>query len=548
MRLPSDPNLRHQAVIEISRQCMPDRASRQSYHAELFAWFSRGTSTGDRAIYNRISAYVNELSALIYAPEATRFSVSLDRHYGDEFVSETETLTDYVNQMWHERGYGLDMAAGVKFASVYPSIVFKVVASEGQARVCVVPDPADIGVLEPDKPFDRQEAILHVYSVLLSEFDRIVARHPYEEDLKALARNRAEAGMGGDPMAGTVERMVFDAVSPEQNPVYGGGALVDARALPSALVEAPRVVMAELWVVDDKIKDWRVITGLAPDGLMAHVIWDRRTPVMPGCDPFVKLGLNDALHYTWGFSGLDDLAGLQDLGEERLADINQLMKLQLKPPKVLGGFGGLSDERAQRLNTPGGVLATSMPKPTVENLSPVMPPEAFASEQEIGKNFAHAGGLPIIFSGQTDPSIRAGDQLGVLATLSSARPRQMSMAVERAVSKVATLVLRLERELDGVPLKKPDGSRFLMRQVPRDLAATVDAHSSSPLFAAAIKATADDLIKTGSISRPDYVRLKNPPGVDQLVAKAREIQRSMAEQAERMYKLQVLKVKSKATR
>ena len=119
--------------------------------------------------------------------------------------------------------------------------------------------------------------------------------------------------------------------------------------------------------------------------------------------------------------------------------------------------------------------------------------------------------------GGDSPGIRAGNQLGVMATLMSARLRENAMRVERATSEIATLVWRLTRELSDEPLTLPDGSRVFLNQIPRDVVALVDSHSASPLYAAAVKAEADVMLKAGSIDLPDYVRMKDPPGRDALI-------------------------------
>jgi len=79
------------------------------------------------------------------------------------------------------------MGVGVEWAHVYPTVVFKVIPSAGDAVVTLVPDPADIGVLENDRPFDRQEALCHFYTLTLSQFRRLILGHPREKELMALA-------------------------------------------------------------------------------------------------------------------------------------------------------------------------------------------------------------------------------------------------------------------------------------------------------------------------------------------------------------------------
>jgi hypothetical protein len=536
--------MRHEFIVELGRQCSVDRPIRKTYNAELRQWYTKGSSTGERVRYNKIRADMKQAAAYRFQSESVRFGLALSHRYGEQFSAKLEVARDDFHRAWHDDGDGLVIGNGNEWAGVYPSVVFKVVPVAGQARTTVVPDPADIGVFEPDKPFDRQEALVHYFLLSLASFRRLVAGHPDEERLMNVARMDAETGSGEGPLTGTTERIVFDQIATSTtSPVYGGGAIVGSSGQPEAIVEAPRVLCCEVWVVDDRIQDWRVVTCLAPAGMVSDVLWDRRTPILSGIDPFVILTLSGALDYVWGLSNTDDLTGLQDMREERMADINDLMKLQLKPPTVLGGFGGLSDERAKRLNTPGGVLSTSIPNPSVNRFQPNMPPEAYSSVDGIDRMFADQGGLPILTNpgGGDSPGIRAGNQLGVLATLSSARLREDAMKVERATSEVATLKWRMMRELSDEPLMEPNGDRFLLKHLPREVVALVDSHSASPLYAAAVKAEADVMLKAGAIDLPDYVRMKDPPGRDVLIAKARHLAEAKAKQSERMMAIQEMK-------
>ena len=531
MILPERPALRREAALEIGRQCSVSRPTRQSYHRELRQWYVTGAGTGERAIYNKLKTHVRQSAAYLFQAESVRFGLVAPTRYGDQFAVELETARDDFHRTWHDSQAGLTVATGVRWCHVYPSVIFKVTAQAGAPRVTLVPDPADVGVLEEDRPFDRQEAIIHFFYLDMAQVRRLLTNHPREQDLLAKAHAWSDLGAGTEAMGGTSPLMVFDNVG---SPMEGGGALVQGPTQVEAMVEAPRVLMAELWIVDDRIGDWRVLTCLAPQGDIADIVWDRRTPGLSGVDPFVQLTLDAPPDYTWGFSEVDDLSGLQSWRERRMQQIDRMMELQLDPPVVLGGFGGLSEERAKRLRTPGGTLATSIPNPTVNRLQPQMPPEAFAEVEAIDKQFADQGGLPILLQGQGEPGIRAGNQVGVLATLASARLRETAMRVERAVSEVATLLWRIHRQLEPEALTKPDGTRFLLTQIPRDVIVLVAAHSASPLYAAAIKADADNLLKAGAIGLEDYVTLKDPPMVDVLRAKARKLQEARAEQAKRL--------------
>lgn len=525
--------------MEIGRQCSISRPTRQSYHRELRSWYVNGAADGQKAIYNKLKTHVRQSSAYLFQSESVRFGMVTPVRYGDTFITELEVARDDFHRVWHDErgGMGLTIATGVRWAHVYPSVVWKVTAQHGEPRLTLVPDPADVGVLEEDRPFDRQEALIHFFYLDMAQIQRLLTGHPREKELLRQARAWSELGAGTETMGGTSPTMVFDNVGA---PLSGGGALVQGPIQFEAMVETPRTLCAELWVVDDRIGDWRVFTCLAPGGEIADVIWDRRTPGISGIDPFVQLSFDSPPDYTWGFSEVDDLSGLQAWRERRMEQIDKMMELQLDPPIVLGGFGGLSEERAKRLRTPGGTLATSIPNPTVQRLAPQMPPEAFAEVDGIDKQFADQGGLPLLLQGQNEPGIRAGNQVGVMATLASARPRELAMRVEHAVSELATLVWRYHRMLEADALVKPDGARFLLTQIPKETVVLVAAHSASPLYAAAIKAEADNLLKAGAIDLADYVTMKDPPMVDVLRSKARHLQDAAAKKGERLLAIKEL--------
>ncbi len=410
----------------------------------------------------------------------------------------------------------------------------------------VVPDPGDVGVYEPDKPFSRQEAIVHFFPMTLPAFDRLVRGHPREADLRDIARMEASYGAGTDePTRAATPRVQLGSAFGSDG-LAGGATGVLRRgggAQPEAEVEAPRVLMAELWVVDDRLHDWRVATCLAPHGYLTAVVWDRRTPVLSQMDPFVALTLDDAMDYTWGFSRTDDLSGLQEWREAKMDQIDQLFTLQLKPPIVMGGFGGLSDERARRLRTPDGVLTTSIPNPTVNRLAPTMPPEAFGFLDGIDRQFAETGGFPTLMNpggaGDQGSGMRAGDQAGTLAKLASARIRSQQMRVKYAASEIATLLIRLHRELHDEPLYTAANERFYLTQIPREIEAMVSSVSTLDEQAEIDKSIL--LRKMGAIGLPSLVEGVNPQMVDVLKEEARRLEKAAGERQQALMKLAEIK-------
>lgn len=535
MRLPDDPIKRRDAYIDLGRQCATDRSERKAYHAELRQWYTRGTSTEDRVRYNKIKSHIKRSASYLFQSESVRFGAVLGPEYGEQFDQELDAATTDFHRTFHDSRIGRIVTLGVRWAHVYPTVIWKVTPHGDETVVTLVPDSADIGVLEGDRPFSKQEAYVHFFWQTLPQAQRLIAGHVKEADLLQTIIEASETGGGSDePTAPTVERLMFSSVSPQMQGVV-------SRGMPAtqdlAMVDARRALFAELWIADDRIGAWRCVTCLASAGQIQRVIWDRRASVVADHDPFVALSLEEMPDYTWGLSETDDLSGLQEWHEHRAQQIDRLMELQLDPPIVLGGFGGLSDERAKRLRMPGGTLATSIPNPTANRLAPQMPPEAFAELQEIGKFFHDAGGLPGPLQGQSDQNLR--DQgVGAMAMLGAAPTLEKAMAVEYAVSELATLMWRVRRALHEDPLYTVQGKRFLLSQLPEETVMQVASHSASPLYREATKQDAFAMTKAGMITKDRAVELIHPPMVDVLRAEARKLEQAAAQRQERILKMQ----------
>lgn len=66
----------------------------------------------------------------------------------------------------------------------------------------------------------------------------------------------------------------------------------------------------------------------------------------------------------------------------------------------------------------------------------------------------------------------------------------------------------------------PKEGEFILAQLPDDFHVAVDSHSASPAFMEDAERKAEILMKTGSLSHPDFIRLMQPQHQDMLVAAA----------------------------
>ena len=125
MRLPEKPLARRDAYIEIGRQCAVDRPERKAYHQELRAWYVRGTASEDRVRYNKIKSHVKRSASYLFQSESVRFGAVLDPEYGEQFDPQLDTATTDFHRFWHDSRAGRVVTTGVRWAHVYPTVVWK---------------------------------------------------------------------------------------------------------------------------------------------------------------------------------------------------------------------------------------------------------------------------------------------------------------------------------------------------------------------------------------------------------------------------------------
>ena len=105
-------------------------------------------------------------------------------------------------------------------------------------------------------------------------------------------------------------------------------------------VESPLVDMCDLYVWNDDIEDYQLVSMATPN----VCIYDRpqsRVGVK-GLPHFVVIRPEDNLYdYFWGDSFTARLAWLQDWRTKRTFQIDKLQEKQVDPPAAATGFGGL---------------------------------------------------------------------------------------------------------------------------------------------------------------------------------------------------------------
>ncbi len=547
MILPSTQAERAKVYRNRARECAVSMDTRRPRYRSNRMWYLTGSDTGQRARYNKLLEHVSFSSAYLYAPDSVRFGVVLPPHYGDQWIPECDAAKEELHRLWHDSDAGLAFDQMVTWAHVYDTMVGKVVVSNGAPTLVPIADPADIGVWnEAADDWDTDEAIVHYYSLDVARFARMVAPHPNArrliETAEAYAVPGFEASEQGLPP--TIQRTIL--LSQASPNLIGAVQGLGDTSLAIPQVIAPMVRMAELWIRDDAIQDYRVVTILQAT---EDILWEPRNPLVPGEHPFHPLTLLPTPGYRWGVAPIEYLIAMQSWREDKMRQLDDRDDKLIDPPILFKGFTQITDEQALRFRAKGGNLATQNPTAEAHPFPPSPVAEPYQIIDRIDTDFSRQGGLPKGLTGQTEPGVRSGEQAESQALMAAGPTMKKAMYVEGALEGIATQMLRLQRRVSGETIQKTEehaAHEFLLAQIPGDVVARVWAHSASPLYAKELVAKAKLAHDAKAIDNEDYLEYLNLPLTDtKLKAKARKMAEAAAARQQEMLDLKKKEVQAK---
>ena len=521
MKVPTDLVQREMFYQDLIEKCTHSQNDRRIQYGLLrhYFLFGRGPEEAETP-YNKVYPHIDMLSAFLFAAETTKFSIHLGPHISEHEYLRVPSLNKAVNDAWLMSNGDQTFGQGLLWSLIYNTMIFKVIVKAGDNGLKAIDpfivDPGSFGVLREDMPYlDRQEAMVHSFYTTRSQLEVDLVSHPKKADLltgvSGFARTTSQDPPGG------VDRIILSASSPTmignaEVPLMSG-----AEYLPK--VAEDLIEMQELWLWDDELKDYRVVTRIEN----TITVYDRKNFFVPGEVPFVQICPSPMYSYFWGMSEVAGLTGLQTWRNERVIQIKELLDRNVNPPTALTGWMGLLDEKNFALNKAGGLLTTDSMQAKAEKFKPDMPQEIFAVIHEIDAMFAERSGLQNIMMGKGESGVRSGKQTSELARLASARIKKRALVVEDALEKIATLYLKVMRRHDTNKLKDAEGNPFIPDQFTNDFVVKVDSHTNSPLFIEDQKNMAAELFEAKAIDRESLIEMVSPPMQDLLQRKLKLI-------------------------
>ena len=509
MRIPPNNDERENFYLDLMNKCMVSREERKADYGTLRSYCLFGAGPEEPpAYFNKIHPHIDQLTSFLYSAETTRFSIAMGAAVPDIEHRKTPILTNALNDEWLNSNADQVFSTALTWSLVYNTTFLKLVVGGGIHPYMI--EPGAIGVLREDTPYvDRQEAICQRYYITRSELFARLYSHPKREQIvKRVTTNIKNSTSDGSDGGDGVARIVMSAT----NPTIYGQVNMDLYGMNryNARLAEETIEMHELWVWNDEIEDYQVVTMASPD----IIIYDRpgSSLFLKGECPFVQICPNPQYDYFWGQSEVQKMLLLQGLRNNRMTEVLDLLSKQVTPPTALTGFTGILDEKNFALNRAGGLLSSDMPNAKVERLAPEMPSNLFEVIHEIDAMFSEVSGISNVLSGRGESGVRSQGHASQLARLGSSRAKKRALIVEDSLEKVATLYLKLMQAYDPTHFKDTEGTPFIAEQFTKDFVVKVDAHSNSPIFTEDTKELAFSLFKAQAIDKESLLDMLEPPG------------------------------------
>jgi hypothetical protein len=537
MKVPESSVERLQLYVELIRKCTASREERRSFYRMMRAYYLFGTDEqglqdmGGR--YNKIFSHMEQLSSFMFSPETTRFNIDLGVSVPADEQFKVEAMTERLHEAWHgksEGGIDDDFKIALEWSGVYGSMFVKLRpklwenedGSKGFQLQHFLVEPHNLGLLREDRyGLYRQEAFCETYMITKSQLANELEAGMNARKDEIIANAQAGAWSNTEQIsAGPIDRLIVTSIQ-------GGSITGNASfwATPLATMYRPTTIedmveLTELYVYDDAIADWRVVTFMKP----SYPIWDRPLGkiFVSRVLPYIQVCPLPTHDYAWGHSAVEKLVPLQDMRNERIADIRHLLKKQAHSPFSMTGISAIPDEMQMALDTPSGIMTADSPVATVKEHQPTIPADLWHDVDKIDEMMDETSGLSAINQGKGEKGVRSQGQAQTLSQLGSTRSKSKALIVENSLDAVATTIVCILRRYDKRPMREDrtdSPAQFFANQFPEDFVAKVDGHSSSPVFLENYEAKIFKLLELQAIDREEALKLLDIPRKQQLLHK-----------------------------
>ena len=521
MRLPKDDKDhwydRASFYKEVVDDCLASREDRKNQYAvyRMFWMWGAGPEDSSSSIYNYIYPLIDQLTAFTFASETTRFACEFPGTVSPIEHSKGPAIGKAVQDEWLRNGGDMCFDTAVTMGHVFGTSVIKMRPKVHQGRAELEYynlDPGDFGVLREDtRQLERQEACVQCYDMTVSNLVNDLREFgEYGHDkIQEIERSVSAYNRTARQTSGGINRIITSTSQPTvQGNVDFALNTIDRY---KTTITRPMVSMKELYVYDDSIGDYRVVTIADPN----IVIWDRpikRTWVEREL-PFIALTPTPLMGSFWGISEVERLMNLQQMLNDRCGQIMHLLNLHARQPRNFSGFPGIQDEMAFALDSPGGFVQSDMPGAKVENLAPPLPDDLYKEVNRIIQMMEETAGISNVMQGKGEAGVRSSGHASQLLRVGASRVKKRAVRIEEYLENMATKTYQGMRRYSKAEYVEEveGGKRFILAQAPEEAVIKVDGHSNSPIFIEDATQKTFDLLKVGAIDREEALDLLDVP-------------------------------------
>lgn len=535
MKLPTKPADLTSAIRDLIRRCEVSQSERQPRYQKMRRYMLYGSDTNTPARFNKMWQAFRLKASFLYSHRSLRFTLTADPADADDAVlaERLEIGSEALGAAWHESDTGRLFSQAVLWGCGFGAMFVKFGWRNGLRSWLV--NPGHVGVLrEQLSRLVDQEALTMTYYAPKAEVERVLkvsgkSEGEIEKIMKTLTV--LPGGLTDDNDQDIFYPVITSTVTPT---IMGAVTGIGTEAVSSALspqTQEPLVEMRELYVYDDTLRDYRLFTVAQP----GYILFDRplKDLFIPHELPLLPVIPMPLYDYFWGYPQAEQVILLQDWREKRFNQLDTLFERQLKPPVVAHSMSGLTDEKYAAAMRRGGVISAMQPNSKMEFQTPQLPPESFAEIEQLDAMFDKMLNIREVLDLQ---GAKKGDT-GAMTALASSPLVESMLEIESILEKAGEIVLKLLKQEDKTVYKTELGGEFTLAQLPDTLCVEVAAHSSSPLFAEALRQEATNLLELGIADPEGYLELTDPPMKSYLLTRLKA--RTEAEQKEKQQEIQM---------
>lgn len=530
MKIPNSLPEKERFLRFVIDTCMNSREERRSLYEKRRRYFLFGQNQEQKVRFNRLKSHIKLVSSFLFSPDSLTYNVTPPKNASEDSLQKFLALQDDFNEDVHESGIADTFAEAVTWALNFDTMVLKLGWNDITNQVFAkLVEPSCFGVYrEDDTDFASQTAMNHTFLLDYDEACERLVRAGKSDQIPHLQIDGVSSESGLPPM---LQQMIITATGGENlsgnimgsiNPNYEEGARFHART------SAPMVRFHETWIWDTDAEDYRIFHSLdgpvllsdSKDSVSAiQKAQDNKKTKLDSTtnwfvkkqNPFVPITPFMLYNYFWGDCHQEDIIPLQNWSTERLIQIDELLGKQVDPAKVLSGFQGIPDEKAEALGGPGTWVSDAMPGATVKELTPQLPQDLFVEFNEIGGLMMEASGLTEVVSGRSSGGARGGQQQKQMQITGGGQIKKVALSLESSLTRMGDIAMKLKMKNDDGQIKLSEGQEFVAAQAGEEFSMKVAGHSHSPLFTMETKELAEILFKAQAIDQEWLIRLLNPP-------------------------------------